>query len=77
MKQNVTLKLDSEIIKEARILAAERGSSMSQLLADKLKELVTEVREYERAQKRAAARLRAGFDLGWKRPSSRDELHER
>lgn len=77
MKQNVTLKLDTDILKEARILAAERGSSISRLLAEKLQELVVDAREFERARKRATARLRAGLDLGWKRPDSRDELHER
>jgi hypothetical protein len=77
MKQNVTLKLDAEILKEARVLAAERGSSVSRLLAEKLEELVTEAKGYERARQRAVSRLRTGFDLGWKRPNSRDELHER
>ena len=77
MKQNVTLKLDSEILKEARVLAAERGSSVSRLLSEKLEELVADARGFERAKKRAIARLRTGFDLGWKRPQSRDELYER
>lgn len=76
-KRNVTLKLDANVIKEARILAAQRGSSISRLLAEKLEELVTEDRGYERARKRAQSRLRSGFDLGWKRPASRGELHER
>jgi hypothetical protein len=77
MKINVTLKLDSKILKEARVLAAEQGSSISRLLADKLEELVRERKGYERARKRALARLRSGMDLGWTRPFSRDELHER
>ena len=77
MKTNVTLKLDSEILKEARVLAAEKGSSISRLLAAKLEELVRERKGYDRARKRAVARLRAGLDLGWTRPRSRDELHER
>ena len=77
MKTNVTLKLDSEILKEARVLAAEQGSSISRLLAAKLEELVRERKGYDRARKRAVARLRAGLDLGWTRPRSRDELHER
>lgn len=77
MKTNVTLKLDAEILREARVLAAEQGSSVSRLLADKLEELVRERKGYERARKRAVARLRVGMDLGWRRPSSRDELHER
>jgi hypothetical protein len=77
MKTNVTLKLDAEILKEARVLAAEEGSSISRLLAAKLEELVRERKGYERARKRAVARLRVGLDLGWRRPVSRDELHER
>ena len=77
MKQNVILKLDVEILKEARVLAAERGSSVSRMLAEKLEELVTEAKRYEKARRRAISRLRTGFDLGWKRPNSRDELHER
>ncbi|HET9993844.1 MAG TPA: DUF6364 family protein [Candidatus Acidoferrum sp.] len=77
MKTNVTLKLDAEILKEARVLAAEQGSSISRLLAAKLEELVRERKGYERARKRAVARLRVGMDLGWTRPRSRDDLHER
>ncbi len=77
VKTNVTLKLDAELLKEARVLAAEEGSSMSRLLAAKLEEVVRERRGYDRAKKRALARLRVGVDLGWTRPGSRDELHER
>lgn len=77
MKRNVTLKMDAEILKQARILAAEEGSSMSRLLADKLEELVRERTGYDRARKRAQERLRVGIDLGWTRPRSRDELYER
>lgn len=77
MKTNVTLKLDAKLLKEARILAAEEGSSISGLLASKLEDLVRERRGYDRARRRALARLRVGIDLGWKRPRSRDELHER
>ncbi len=77
MKTNVTLKLDANLLKEARILAAEEGSSISRLLAARLEELVRERKGYARARRRALARLRVGMDLGWKRPGSRDELHER
>ena len=77
MKTNITLKLDSEILRQVRILAAEEGSSISGLLAAKLQEMVRERKNYARAQRRALARLRQASDLGWVRPSSRDELHER
>jgi hypothetical protein len=77
MKTNVTLKLDADLLKEARVLAAEEGSSISAMLAEKLQQLVRERKGYDRARKRALARLRTGMDLGWTKPTSRDELHER
>jgi len=77
MKRNVTLKLDADLLKEVRIMAAEEGSSISQLLADKIEEVVRERKGYDRAKKRAVTRLRTGLDLGWTKPASRDELHER
>jgi hypothetical protein len=77
MKTNVTLKLDSGLLREARILAAEDGTSISALLAARLEQVVRERRTYDRARRRALARLREGMDLHWTRPRSRDELHER
>ena len=77
MKTNITLKLDAGVLREARILAAEEGSSISGLLAAKLEELVRERKAYDRARRRALARLREGLDLGWSPAPSRDELHER
>jgi len=77
MKANITLKLDADVLREARILAAEEGLSVSALLAAKLDEIVRQRKGYDRARKRALARLRTGLDLGWTRPRSRDELHER
>lgn len=77
MKTNLTLKLDADLVREARILAAEEGTSISGLLAARLKEIVRERKAYDRARRRALARLRQGFALDWSRPRSRDELHER
>jgi hypothetical protein len=77
MKTNVTLKLDSTLLREVRILAAEEGTSISALLAARLEQIVKERRAYDRARKRALARLREGLDLHWTPPNSRDELHER
>lgn len=77
MKTNVTLKIDAEILREVRIMAAEEGSSISGLLASKLEEIVRHRNSYARAKKRALARLRNCTDHGWVRPASRDELYER
>jgi hypothetical protein len=77
MKTNVTLKLDADLLREARIVAAEEGRSVSALLTDRLEAIVRERRAYDKARRRALARLREGFDLQWTPPKSRDELHER
>lgn len=77
MKTNVTLKLDSKILREVRIIAAEKGSSISGLLVSKLEEIVSQRKSYARSKKRALAQLRNSKDHGWVRPASRDELHER
>jgi hypothetical protein len=75
-RANITLSIDTELLREARILAAQEGTSVSRLLADRLEELIRRHKDYERAKRRALATLRKGFHLEWK-PVSRDALHER
>lgn len=79
VNQNITLSLPEEDLREARILAARRGTSVSQLLARMLRETVERETGYDTARERNLAMLRDGMDLGtrggiiW----SRDDLHER
>ena len=77
MKTNITLKIETELLREARVLAAEEGTSISALLATRLEQAVRERKGYHQARKSALARLRKGYNLRWTPPSSRDELHER
>ena len=77
VKANVTLTIDADLLREARILAAQEGTSVSGLLRDRLEELVRRHKAYDAARRRALSRLRTGFDLQWKPPRWRDELHER
>jgi hypothetical protein len=77
MKTNVTLKIDADLLREARILAAMEGSSISALLAARLEQAVRERKGYSQARRSALTRLRTGFDLNWTPARSRDELHER
>lgn len=77
MKTNITLKLDSTLLREIRVMAAEQGTSISALLSRSLKQILEERKGYAQARRRALARLHEGMDLHWKRPRSRDELHER
>jgi len=77
MKTNITLKLDSTLLREIRVLAVEQGTSISALLSRTLKQILEERKGYAQARRRALARLHAGMDLHWKPLRSRDELHER
>ena len=77
MKTNVTLKLDAGLLREARVLAADEGRSISALLTDRLEALIRERKAFDKARRRALTRLRQGLDLQWTPPRSRDEIHER
>jgi hypothetical protein len=77
MKTNITLKIDADILREARVLAAEEGRSISALVTDRLESMVRERKAFDRARRRAVARLRQGLDLQWTPVTARDELHER
>jgi predicted transcriptional regulator len=77
MKTNITLKLDADLLREIRVLAAEEDTSVSAMLATRLEQIVRERKAYHRARQRALARLREGMDLQWTPAASRDEIHER
>jgi hypothetical protein len=77
MKTNITLKLDADLLREVRVMAAQEGTSISALLATRLEKMVRERKAYDGARRRALARLKQGLDLRWTPPRSRDELHER
>lgn len=77
MKRNITLRIETELLREAKILAARHGTSVSRLLADQLEHLVRRDRAYEAARRRALSRLDQGYDLRWTPPASRDDVHRR
>jgi len=74
-KSRITLKLDRDLLREVRVLAAEKDTSISALLTVHLQEIVRNRGGYDRARNRAIARMRKRYHLGF--APSRDELHER
>lgn len=76
-KQDITLKLDKNVIKQARTIAVRRGTSISKLLASYLESIVGEARAYDAARRKALAYLDGGFHLGGRIRCTRDELRER
>jgi hypothetical protein len=77
MKQKLTVSLDRQTVRKAKILAAKRGTSVSGLLARQMEDLVGEDEAYERDEHQSLALLETGFRLGGTIQASRDELHER
>lgn len=77
--RNVTLSLPSETIRRLKILAAERGTSISALLTRQLGDLLARESGYARARRRSLAALEEGWELGTKGRATwqRDTLHER
>ena len=76
-KQNLTVCLDPQIIKKAKIVAARRSVSISGLVAQQIEVLIGEEEAYERAERHARVLLEEGFHLGGVIRASRDQLHER
>ena len=62
--QNLTIKLPAEIVRKAKVVAAERGTSISALVTSKIEELVGEDAEYQAAKRRAFEWLKQGWHLG-------------
>lgn len=75
-KQNLTIQLDRETIRKAKILAAKRGTSVSGLVASQIRQSVQSDEAYEAAWRTALDLLERGFHLGGGRPD-REALHER
>jgi len=63
VKTNVTLKLDADLLREARVVAAEEGRFINGLLTDRLEAIVRERKAFDEALRRALARVRDGLDL--------------
>ena len=78
-RQNVTLSLPKSLLKKAKVIAASREKSLSELLRESLEEKVREANGYKRARQRQLKLLKEGLDLGTKGriTTTRDELHER
>ncbi len=77
VKQNVTISLDRETVRKAKILAARRETSISGLIAAQIEALVGEDEAYELAKREAMILLDHGFPLGGQQRVDRAELHDR
>ena len=78
-RQNVTLSLPKLLLKKAKVIAARREKSLSELLRESLEEKVREANGYKKARQKQLKLLKEGLDLGTKGriTTTRDEVHDR
>ena len=76
-KQNITLRLSKQTIHKARVLAAQRSTSISGLLTSQIEQLTETEDDYDRAMRDAFALMEEGFPMGEIPKLDRDALHER
>lgn len=62
--QNLTLKLPADTIRRAKVVAAQRGTSISALITQKIEDIVGEDAAYQTARRRAFEWLAHGWRLG-------------
>ncbi|CAN5851712.1 hypothetical protein BH23CHL8_BH23CHL8_10550 [soil metagenome] len=73
-KSNLTLQLDAEVIRRAKVVAAKRGTSVSALVARELDALVARDERYEDARRRALDLMVATRPRGG-RSWTRDDIY--
>jgi hypothetical protein len=77
MKQNITLSINKDLIRKAKILAAQKQTSISGMLSQELQKIIDDSEEYELFKRKALININQGFHLGGKIAVARQELHER
>ena len=58
MKQNITLSIEKELLKKAKLMAAKKETSVNNLLTEQLAKMVSEDDQYDLAKKRALTILK-------------------
>ena len=77
MEQNITLSVEKELLKKGKVIAAQKDTSISKMLGEKLKLLVEDEEQYETAKRSALQALKKGYHLGGKIIWKREDLYER
>jgi hypothetical protein len=76
--RNITLTMPESLVRRARVVAAQRDTSVSALVADLLQQLVDDTADYDAIWAAEEAAMAAGIgmrmgDVTW----TREDLHER
>lgn len=76
-KRNLTIQLDEDLVRSAKVLAAERGTSVSGLVTQQLELLVENAARYAEARQNALEAMETGGGDSGGRGWTREELHRR
>ena len=76
-KRNLTIQIDEDVARRARMVAARRSTSVSRLVAEQIEALVHADAAYESARREAMHTMRRGFHLGGGALPTRDSMHDR
>ena len=78
-KQNITLSLPREVLRKGKMLAAQKGISLNELVRELLQMTAENEEGYHTCAERQIRRMQEGTQLGTKGKISwkRDQLHQR
>lgn len=75
--KNVTITLEEEVARWARIKAAEEDTSVSRLVGDMLREKMTNEQSYQSSMKRFLSRKPRALTHGDTQYPDREDIHDR
>jgi predicted transcriptional regulator len=76
--RNVTIQLDEDLVRAAKVLAAQKGMSLSAMMAQEIRERLAASARREHARRVALESMAEAAEAGRTAPRwTREELHER
>jgi hypothetical protein len=75
--KNVTITLNEEVLRWAKVTAAKRDTSVSRMLGEELQRQMLQEKAYERGKRRFRARQVKALKPGEQSYPSRDSLYDR
>lgn len=75
--KNVTITLDEEVLRWAKVTAAKNDTSVSRMLGEELRQKMLTDKEYERGRRRFQSRGPKALKPTGVTYPSREDLHER
>ncbi|CAM4426786.1 DUF6364 domain-containing protein [Nocardia ninae] len=76
-KRNLTIQLDEEVITSAKVIAVQRGTSVSALVTQYLREIAQDAERYEYAKQQALQLMAEAEGHGGRVTWTREELYDR